>query len=103
MNETAIVGTKGFLFCDVRGYTAFVEARGDAAAAELLAKYRDLVRAAIAAHEGAEIRTEGDSVYVVFPAASGAVEAGVLPDRRGGGRGQYPRGAHPGRGRDPCR
>ena len=70
-------GTKGFLFCDLRGYTAFVEHHGDQAAAELLATYRALVRAAIAAHAGAEIKTEGDSVYVVFPAASGAVEAGL--------------------------
>src|SRR5512135_885952 len=70
-------GTKGFLFCDLRGYTAFVEHEGDRAAAELLETYRTLVRAVIAAHEGAEIRTEGDSVYVVFPAASSAVEAGL--------------------------
>ncbi len=70
-------GTNGFLFCDLRGYTAFVEARGDAAAAELLATYRSLVRSAIADHAGAEIKTEGDSVYVVFPAASAAVEAGL--------------------------
>ena len=70
-------GTNGFLFCDLRGYTAFVESHGDRAAAELLATYRTLVRAAIAEHAGAEIKTEGDSVYVVFPAASGAVEAGL--------------------------
>jgi class 3 adenylate cyclase/streptogramin lyase len=70
-------GTNGFLFCDLRGYTAFVEAHGDQAAASLLATYRGLVRAAIAAHAGAEIKTEGDSVYVVFPAASAAVEAGL--------------------------
>jgi class 3 adenylate cyclase len=70
-------GTKGFLFCDLRGYTAFIERNGDAAAAELLAVYRTLVRGVIAAHEGAEIRTEGDSFYVVFGAASGAVEAGL--------------------------
>ena len=70
-------GTNGFLFCDLRGYTAFVEARGDRAAAELLATYRELVRSVIAANAGAEIKTEGDSVYVVFPAASGAVEAGL--------------------------
>ncbi len=70
-------GTKGFLFCDLRGYTAFIERSGDQAAAELLAVYRELVREVIARHEGAEIRTEGDSVYVVFPAASGAVEAGL--------------------------
>ncbi len=70
-------GTRGFLFCDLRGYTAFIERSGDAAAAELLATYRAMVRGVIAAHEGAEIRTEGDSLYVVFPAASGAVEAGL--------------------------
>ncbi len=74
---TVSAGTKGFLFCDLRGYTAFIEQRGDQAAAELLATYRELVREVIAAKEGAEIRTEGDSVYVVFPAASGAVEAGL--------------------------
>ncbi len=77
MQSSAAAGTNGFLFCDLRGYTAFVEARGDQAAADLLATYRALVRAAIATHAGAEIKTEGDSVYVVFPAASAAVEAGL--------------------------
>jgi len=75
--RTEPAGTKGFLFCDLRGYTAFIEHHGDQAAAELLATYRHLVRSAIAPHAGAEIRTEGDSVYVVFPAASSAVEAGL--------------------------
>ena len=70
-------GTKGFLFCDLRGYAAYVESHGDRAAAELLETYRTLVRTVIEAHDGAEIRTEGDSVYVVFPAASSAVEAGL--------------------------
>jgi class 3 adenylate cyclase len=74
---TGSAGTNGFLFCDLRGYTAFVEAHGDQAAADLLATYRALVRTAIGAHAGAEIKTEGDSVYVVFPAASAAVEAGL--------------------------
>jgi class 3 adenylate cyclase/streptogramin lyase len=73
----ASAGTNGFLFCDLRGYTAFVEHHGDQAAADLLATYRSLVRTVIAEHAGAEIKTEGDSVYVVFPAASAAVEAGL--------------------------
>jgi class 3 adenylate cyclase/streptogramin lyase len=76
-SSSGSAGTNGFLFCDLRGYTSYVERRGDQAAAELLATYRTLVRAAIAAHTGAEIKTEGDSVYVVFPAASAAVEAGL--------------------------
>lgn len=65
--------TRGFLFADLRGYTSFVEEHGAAAAATLLERYRVLVRGAVAGHEGAEIRTEGDSFYVVFPSASSAV------------------------------
>ncbi len=47
------------------------------AAAALLAQFRELVRATVATHRGAEIRTEGDSFYVVFPSASSAVAAAL--------------------------
>jgi class 3 adenylate cyclase len=73
--ETAL--TRGFLFCDLRGYTAFVEQRGDQAGAELLTEYRKVVREAIAKTGGGEIRTEGDSFYIVFPSASAAVRCGL--------------------------
>jgi hypothetical protein len=53
-----------------------VEAHGDHAGAELLARYRTLVRGAVAAAHGAEIKTEGDSFYVVFDSASAAVRCG---------------------------
>ena len=69
--------TNGFLFADLRDYTRFVEARGDRAAATLLDEYRVLVRAAVAEFGGAEIKTEGDSFYVVFPSASTAVQCGL--------------------------
>ncbi len=69
--------TRGFLFSDLRGYTAFVEENGAEAATDLLARYRRIVRAAIASHRGAEIRTEGDGFYVVFPSISGAVTCGL--------------------------
>jgi class 3 adenylate cyclase len=76
----ALVGaphlTRGFLFADLRDYTAFVEGRGDHAGAVLLERYRSLVRGAVAAAHGAEIRTEGDSFYVVFDSASAAVRCG---------------------------
>jgi class 3 adenylate cyclase len=65
--------TRGFLFADIRGYTEYVENYGAAAATELLTRYRAAVREAIAEQRGAEIRTEGDSFYVVLPSASAAV------------------------------
>jgi class 3 adenylate cyclase len=74
---SASLGTRAFLFADLRGYTRFVEAHGDAAASELLVVYRDLVRGVIGRHDGAEIRTEGDGVYVVFDSVADAVDAGL--------------------------
>jgi len=69
--------TRGFLFSDLRGYSAFTERHGDRAARELLTRYRRIVREAVAAFGGAEIRTEGDSFYVVFDSVSAAVEAAL--------------------------
>ena len=68
---------RGFLFADLRGYTAFVERHGDSAGADLLDAYRGLVRAEVARHAGAEIRTEGDSFYVVFGSARRAAACGL--------------------------
>lgn len=69
--------TRGFLFADLRGYTDFVEQRGAGAAAALLTRYRALARDAIARFGGAEIKTEGDSFYVVFDSVSNAVRCGL--------------------------
>lgn len=76
--------TRGFLFSDLRGYTEYVERHGGASAADLLDRYRALVRAQVARFRGAEIKTEGDSFYVVFPSASAAVKAGlaIIEDAR---------------------
>ncbi len=70
-------GTHGFLFADLRGYTGLVEGRGALAASQLLERYRALTRRVVAEHGGAEIKTEGDSFYVVLPSASGAVRCGL--------------------------
>ena len=77
MSAGTDASTHGFLFADLRGYTSYVERHGARAAAELLTRYRTLVRAAVAAQGGAEIRTEGDSFYVVFPSASAAVDCAL--------------------------
>ena len=47
--------TRGFLFADLRGYSQFTDRHGDAAARELIARYRALVRGVIAEHDGAPV------------------------------------------------
>ena len=69
--------TLGFLFADLRNYTRFVEAHGDTAASDLLQRYRALVRDTLQRFDGAEIRTEGDSFYIVLPSAGVAVQCGL--------------------------
>jgi class 3 adenylate cyclase len=68
---------RGFLFADLRGYSAWVERHGDHAAAVLLREYRRVVRQAVGEFDGSEIKTEGDSFYVVFSSPSAAVRCGL--------------------------
>jgi class 3 adenylate cyclase len=70
-----------FLFADLRGYTAYVERAGDAEAAHLLHTYRGLVRRAVTREQGAEVKTEGDSFYVVFESSAAAVRCAVAIQR----------------------
>ena len=69
--------TRAFLFADLRGYTAYVERHGDSVGRELLRTFRTAVREVIGTFGGAEIRTEGDSFYVVFASVAEAVQAGL--------------------------
>jgi class 3 adenylate cyclase len=69
--------TRGFLFSDLRGYSAYTERHGDRAARDLLTRYRRVVREVIVSFRGAEVRTEGDSFYVVFDSVSEAVQAAL--------------------------
>jgi len=71
-----------YLFADLRDYTSFVEMRGDAAATRLLRAYRTLFRAEIRRSRGAEIKTEGDSFYVVFRTPGDAVRCALGVMRR---------------------
>jgi class 3 adenylate cyclase/ABC-type branched-subunit amino acid transport system substrate-binding protein len=76
-SAAGVTATRGFLFCDLRDYTRFVDERGAVAAAELLLRYRALVRGAVETYSGAEIKTEGDSFYVVFRSVTDAVACAV--------------------------
>ena len=68
---------RGFLFSDMRGFTAFAERYGNTAAAAKVRSFLEIARKAIANHAGAEIKTEGDAIHAVFPSASSAVLCGL--------------------------
>ncbi len=65
-------GSVTFLFSDIEGSTSLVKALREQYA-QVLAKHRRLVRAAIAAHGGHEVDTQGDAFFVAFSDAKHAV------------------------------
>ena len=74
-------GQVTFLFTDVEGSTRLLEQLG--------ARFRDvqdrhdaILRTAIAAGDGRELSTEGDSFFAVFPTADGAVRAAAQAQRQ---------------------
>ncbi len=74
-------GRLAFFFSDVEGSTRLLADLGDRFPA-LLGEHQRLVRAALAAHGGTEISTEGDSFFAVF---LGALEAlGAAADAQRG-------------------
>lgn len=67
-------GTVTFLFTDIEGSTRLLQQLGDAWPATL-ERHREIIRAAISAGDGEDLGSEGDSFFVAFPTASGAVSA----------------------------
>ncbi len=67
-------GTVTFLFTDIEGSTRLLQQLGDDYA-RVLGEHQTLLRAAFAAHDGAEVDTQGDAFFVAFPSAPQAVAA----------------------------
>src|SRR3970282_1052474 len=80
-------GTVTFLFTDIEGSTRLAERLGTAAWSELLEAHQAILREAFTASSGREIKTEGDSCFVVFRSAQagggsypmGTTSAGMSP------------------------
>ena len=68
-------GNVTFFFSDIEGSTRLLQALGAERYAAVLAEHRFIMRTAFTARGGVEVGTEGDSFFVAFPSASGAVEA----------------------------
>jgi predicted ATPase/class 3 adenylate cyclase len=73
-------GTVTLLFSDIEGSTRLLERLGERYA-EVLDEHRRVIRGAVAAHGGHELRTEGDAFFVVFARAGDAVRAAVAAQR----------------------
>ena len=73
-------GTVTFLFSDIEGSTNLLLRLGDAYA-RVLGEHQRLMRQAFADHGGVVVDTQGDSFFVAFPTASGAVAAAAAATR----------------------
>jgi class 3 adenylate cyclase len=69
------------LFTDMESSTALTQRLGDARAQELVRAHNAIVREALAAHGGAEIKHTGDGIMASFPSASRALECAVAIQR----------------------
>jgi predicted ATPase/class 3 adenylate cyclase len=68
-------GTVTFMFTDIEGSTRLLQELGDKRYAAALEEHRRAVRAAVEAHAGVEVDTQGDAFFFAFPTAPGALRA----------------------------
>ena len=70
-------GPVTILFTDVEGSTALTQRLGDAEARELLREHERIVREALKAHGGSELKTMGDGFMASFSSAVRALECAI--------------------------
>ena len=75
------LGTVTFLFTDIEGSTQLVAKIGPRAFRDVLERHNRLIRDAVAAHDGVDAGTAGDSFLVVFRDATSAVAAAIEAQR----------------------
>jgi DNA-binding NarL/FixJ family response regulator/class 3 adenylate cyclase len=65
------------MIADVRGYTSFTQANGDAAAARLAARFAELTRGVVSERGGELVELRGDEALSAFGSAREAIAAAV--------------------------
>jgi predicted ATPase/class 3 adenylate cyclase len=70
-----LVETLTFLFTDIEGSTALLRRIGQDAYGQVLNDHHSLIRSALAAHDGREVKTMGDGFFAVFSSSSACVAA----------------------------
>lgn len=72
------------LFTDMEGSTGITQQLGDARAMVLLRTHDEVVREALAAHGGSEVKHTGDGMMAAFTSVAGAIRCAVrIQDRLG--------------------
>jgi class 3 adenylate cyclase len=79
--QHAAGGLCTILFTDVEGSTALTERLGDAKAREVLRNHERIVREALRAHGGAEVKAMGDGFMASFSSATRALECAIAMQR----------------------
>jgi len=69
------------LFTDMEGSTALTQRLGDARAREVLRTHERIMREALRAHGGAEVKAMGDGFMASFSSATGALECAIAMQR----------------------
>lgn len=75
-------GTVTFVFTDIEGSTKLAHELATERWGDVLTDHARILRAAVSAADGVEVRTEGDSFFFVFPVAGDALQAVVEAQRR---------------------
>jgi len=80
--QSTVSGTfRTILFTDVEGSTALTQRLGDAKARDLLREHERIVREALRAHGGSELKTTGDGFMASFSSATKALECSIAMQR----------------------
>ena len=75
------VETLTFLFTDIEGSTALLRRLRESDYGRVLADHQALIRAALAAHDGKEVDTQGDAFFAVFSSPTACVTAVIEMQR----------------------
>ncbi len=74
-------GPLTILFTDMESSTALAQNLGDAAAQEVRRAHNDIVRSALSANDGSEIKHTGDGIMASFTTASSALDCAIAVQR----------------------
>ncbi len=75
--DESAVNLVAILFTDIADSTALTQRLGDAKAQELVRAHNAIVREALRAHNGSEIKHTGDGIMASFPSASAALDCAI--------------------------